>query len=403
MNTCTNTIYEKSIYEEFPLTKTIKVVVYGMGVNFEKAINYILLRFTVVGCSDRDEKKVSVSEKYGMKFYYPYSIQNCDYDYVIVTSVYGDEIKNDLISYGVPTQKILLMAEWQKMDFFHTFGDKNPDKLFYLISKPIRAGNGLISLLYMYLDLLRGIEGSNIIPVIDLQTYKNQYLADDEVGKVNAWEKFFEQLSDYKLEDVLQSKNVILAHDDAGYLNNYKDDYPIEELSRVYKKYISFKPDVVQYIEQQARSTINGEKNVLGVLYRGTDMNSLKLKKHMIQPSLDEVYREVCLFQKKYGCKKIFLSTEDEKALIFFKNKFGNNLIYTNQKRYDELGSNWISEVKNDRENDSYLRGVEYLTTIKLLSECDYLVSGVVAGSIGALIMNDGHYKDICLIDKGYY
>jgi len=385
-------------------TKTLKVVLYGLGTNFHKSIEYIDKRFIIVGCSDKDTNKKFVANQYHITYFQPNDLLEIEYDYILITSIYGEQIKSDLIyKYSLENNRILLMEEWQKMEFLHSFGDKNVDKTFYLIAKPIRSPNGIISLLWMYLDILCHIEGKGYIPVIDLQTYKNQYLEDDEIGQINAWEKFFEQLSPYTVDEVLQSKNVILGYDEPGYLQDYESNYSLPEMSKAFKKYIHFKPSVQSLIEYEKKRTIDGNTSVVGVLYRGTDMTALKLKNHMIQPSLDELYEKVKLYKEKCKCNKIFLSTEDERAIEFFKEKEGDALVYTNQLRYGDTGDAWIANLTNNRQNDRFLRGAEYLTTIYLLSQCKCLVSGIVAGSIGALIMNDGQYEEVCMIDKGSY
>lgn len=385
-------------------TKTIKVVVYGLGTNFHKAIDYIDKRFIIVGCSDRDYNKQIVADEYDIAYYLPSQLHAIEYDYILITSVYDEPIRNELIyKHGIDGKRVLLMEQWQRMEFIHSFGEQNPEITFYLISKPIRHNNGIVSLLNMYLDILYHIEGKGYVPVIDLQTYKNQYLDDNEIGEVNAWEKFFEQLAPYSVDEVLQSKNVILGYDEPGYLHGYMHKYNICEMSRMFNKYIHFKPSVQSMIEYEKNRIFGDKDSVIGVLYRGTDMTGLKLKNHMIQPSLEELYSKVIIYKEKYNCNKIYLSTEDVRAIDYFKEKVGDILIYTNQLRYGDTGSEWIANLINDRQNDRYLRGAEYLVAIYLLSQCKCLVSGIVAGSIGALIMNDGQYEEVCMIDKGIY
>lgn len=384
-------------------TQSLKVILYGMGTNFIKSLDYLKLRFILAGCSDKNRDREFLAEKYGMQYIAPEELYLYEFDYILVTSIYGEEIKRDLNILNIENSKILLIEQWQKMEFIHSFGEKNPDKIFYLISKPMRDKNGIISLLNMYLDLLKHIEGKSYIPVIDLQTYKNQYLEDNEVGTVNAWGKFFEPISPYSVDEVLQSKNVILGYDEAGYLSDYEKTYDLLALSKMYKKYIRFKPAVMEVIENEMVRTIKNNDNVIGVLYRGTDMTTLKLAKHMVQPTCEELYEKVKQCKEKWGCKKVFLSTEDINALNYFKEREGDDLLYTNQARYGDIGKNWISDINNNRKNDTFLRGAEYIATIYILSQCDYIVSGVVAGSIGAIIMNEGKYKEKCIINKGTY
>ena len=47
--------------------------------------------------------------------------------------------------------------------------------------------------------------------VMDYQNRKNPYLTQQEVGKVNAWEYYFCQPSDVRLEDIAGADNVIVT------------------------------------------------------------------------------------------------------------------------------------------------------------------------------------------------
>ncbi len=379
-----------------------KVIIYGLGNNFAKSIDYLKQRYEIIGCSDSDSKKKEIAKAYGFQFISPANISENEYDYIVVTSIYGESITDFLTNEcGICKEAILRREIWSKIDFKTSFGDKNPEKVFYLMSKSIRRNNGLMSLLYMYLCQMSMMDLEEYIPVVDLQTYDNQYLEKDEIGEVNAIEKFFEPLTPYSVNEVFESKNVILGYDDPGYLWNFFDDYELSKLSKVYKKYFRIKKDIRREIDEQYINIIGGRRNVMGVLYRGTDMTELKLPYHMIQPSLSELFSYIDDGLSKWNCEYIYVSTEDEEALKLLKDRYPGKILCTNQKRYSELNGRWIAEVQNNRDNDAFLRGFEYLSTISILSRCDYLVSGIVAGSIAALIMNDGAYVDTVLINKG--
>lgn len=91
-----------------------------------------------------------------------------------------------------------------------SFGEKNPDKTFLVI----KINNQILGLMgiyntvlgYIYLALKKGM-----IPIVDLQNYDNGYLYKEEIGKVNAWDYYFEQPSGYSLAEAYSSKNVVMA------------------------------------------------------------------------------------------------------------------------------------------------------------------------------------------------
>ena len=96
---------------------------------------------------------------------------------------------------------------WQKE---HTLlgGRKNPDKVFYVIR---RSGMklGLFSYFNTNLGRISYAYENDMIPVIDMQNFKNSFQAPDE--KENIWEWFFEQPSDYTLKEVYESKHIIIS------------------------------------------------------------------------------------------------------------------------------------------------------------------------------------------------
>ena len=102
-----------------------------------------------------------------------------------------------------------------------SFGEKNEDKIFYVIRPRKNSVEGLMALLFYVIQQIGYAEKNNYIPVVDFKNYKTQYNIADE----NAWECFFEQISNYSLEEVYQSKNVVLSginaiYDTYSYLYN---------------------------------------------------------------------------------------------------------------------------------------------------------------------------------------
>ena len=70
-----------------------------------------------------------------------------------------------------------------------------------------------MALLFYVIQQIGYAEKNNYIPVVDFKNYKTQYNIADE----NAWECFFEQISNYSLDEVYQSKNVVLSGINAIY------------------------------------------------------------------------------------------------------------------------------------------------------------------------------------------
>ena len=380
------------------------VIIYGLGNTVWDMVDYIRVRFHIIGCSDSNIEKKDVAEKLEIPFVHPEKLCEMEYDYILITSVYDDEISSQLVEKrGLSKEKVLRRIQWCRMLFTYSFGSMNKDKTFYLLSHPIHLRDGLLSFLFAFLEQMDFVERNNYIPVIDMQNFKNQYLDDDKIGVENAWEYYYNPLSEYSPKEVYQSKNVILGYDDNCYKGNYEQKYDIKRMSALYQKYISYNQDVVIAIQKEYEKNIDKTKKTLGVLYRGSDMSALKLKNHPVQPTIDEMISLIHRYMKEWKCERIFLSTEDAGAVDKLKAEFGAILSCTDQKRFANTGKTWLANINFEREHDRYLRGLEYLITIELLSRCDCLLAGICTGSICAQIMNNGKYEHIEMIDKGEY
>ena len=379
------------------------VILYGLGNTVFDMIDYIRLRFRVIGCSDSNVEKKDVAEKLGLAFVPSGKLLAEKFDYILITSVYDDEISGQLIRMGLAQEKILKRMQWCKMLFLHSFGECNYDKTFYLLSHPIHIRDGLFSYLFAFLEQMDFIEKNGMIPVVDMQNFPCQYLGDDEIGKDNVWERYFLPLSEYSFTEVYHSQNVVLGYDDNCYKGNYEKKYDIKRMSDLYQKYTRYNEKTALAVQTEYEKKIDSTKKTLGVLYRGSDMNALKLKNHPVQPTVDEMILQVHKYMKEWKCERIFLSTEDADAAERMRAEFGELLSCTDQKRFSHTGKTWLANINFERPNDRYLKGLEYLITIELLSRCDSLLAGICTGSICAQIMNNGKYRHINMIDKGEY
>ena len=95
----------------------------------------------------------------------------------------------------------------EEMEKKITCGSENSDLIFYVIRPRTDCTEGLLSLLWNVIKNIDYARENDYIPIVDFKNYKTQYWESDS----NVWEKFFTQPTSYKLEDVYQSKNVILS------------------------------------------------------------------------------------------------------------------------------------------------------------------------------------------------
>lgn len=155
---------------------------------------------------------------------------------------------------------------------------------------------------------------------------------------------------------------------------------------------LDLQDNVKEHIENVRKSLFNEGDNVIGVLLRGTDYNSLKLYNHPIQPPIELAITKVIEKANEWGCNKIFLATEDKSIADTFKNLFKNQ-VATVPKAYVDFKAGEVKSYAmyvNNRENDYYLKGLEYLTEMVILSKCENVVMGRTSGTVGVNIMTKG-------------
>lgn len=284
-------------------------------------------------------------------------------------------------------------------------GKQNPDKIFYVIGIPYKMA-GLFAIVNSTLSHIIYAIGKNYIPIVDLANYPSQYLDLNIKFTDNAWEYFFQQPAYYTLKDIVKSKNIILSKkeqtpnvENAISVLFTQDEYidKLKEISSYFRKYIRFNDDTFRVLNEKYEKLIHSDDIVLGVLCRGTDYLKKKPKYHPIQPDPRCVLDKVISLSQELNFTKVYLATEDHDIYDIFLEALGDKLITNGQYLYRDVSNvQYLSEIVNSRSNDKYLRGIEYLTSIYILSKCTYFIGGMTAGSLGVLLMNsEFEYKYI--------
>lgn len=289
-----------------------------------------------------------------------------------------------------------------------SFGEKNADKTFFII----KINNQILGLMGIYNAVLGYVsfaKNKGMIPVVDLQNYNNGYLYKEEIGKVNAWEYYFEQPAGYSLPEVYQSKNVVIASGDSPreaspVVLNYYLQYQKGKAKQYYKiinENLKIKDSIREAIEKEYAKLLAG-KRVIGVVKRGTDI--INAPGHAIQPTLQEVIAKTRDMLVQWNCEYVFLASEEAAAVEGFKAAFGDKFLINQGERVKEYkGNTAYIDVSFNRENDKFLKGLEYLTTVYLLSKCNCLIGSLVGATISARAMNMNRYENVYIYDLGDY
>jgi hypothetical protein len=99
----------------------------------------------------------------------------------------------------------------------------------------------------------------------------------------------------------------------------------------------------------------------------------------------------------------VYLSSEEAIAVDKFYEVFKEKLLVTDSKRIHdykpEMGSSSVIDFK--REHDNYLKGLECLLDIYLLSDCDAIICSKANGAQAAFEFNGNKYRHKYIFELG--
>ncbi|MBO6304213.1 MAG: hypothetical protein J6M62_03910 [Selenomonadaceae bacterium] len=297
---------------------------------------------------------------------------------------YEQNLMSELCNVGISKTDIFSSILWQRFffrDIETSFGDENQNKTIYIVTINAHyAGWGI--LLWNVLASIKYAEKQNMIPVVDMKYVPNLYIDDEDLGKFNAWDRYFCPISSIDIETAYKSKNVIIS-----------SGSPPFEAEECDGSQIILRNEIQEEIESFVRSKFPKEK-VLGVIYRGTDYNN-NVVGHPLPIKIDDFIQIVKDKLQEIGYRYVFLATEVFEAVEAFQSAFGDYLIYMEQLRFHANETRWLADIHSARENDTYLRGKEYLKVLYLLAQCDSLLGQHNAAFIIAPVLKNGKYEHI--------
>lgn len=288
------------------------------------------------------------------------------------------------------------------------FGRLNPERVFYVIRSP-KSELGFFGLYNYVVDCLKDAQRLGADPVVDWQYYPNDYLLEDHlVGRVNAWEFFFEPVSGISLKEVYHSQNVIMSdgrYD--GTLSEVRNEEELLKSRNVIAKYIVLNEQTKQLFNNEYKRLRMADYQVLGVKCRGTDFREARPQGHVICPDVEYTVRVIEEKEKEWGrtFDKIFIATEDENMFQEMKKVYGERLLYNDTLRFETSNGKWLNQLfdrVDDNSDYKYKRMLEYLISVYLLASCDAFISPVVGAALGAMRIK-GQYEHFQLIHLGNY
>lgn len=306
-----------------------------------------------------------------------------------------------------------------------SFGELNKDKTFYVVRTDSTQEWGIARAACMVLNNIKYAQERGWIPVVD---YKNYYLCnsqdEEDRGKKNAWEEYFEQPDTaYSLEEVYHSRNVVLGPlrgQPVGSVswNNIENLYS-EQYNYYFDlthKYIRLKPEILKeaeamrgrFLEKAAGRKILGMGMRMG-LYWAELTNCKNYSRHPKGVGIDDYIEAAYKYMEEYGCDYLFISCEDRYGLERMKQEFGDKCFYVEGRsllRYFDEEGRVITNSEERRfevEQEKIIkRSVDYMIEVYILSKCDSLYMAQGGGAILACLMNNKEFENYCCIRKGF-
>jgi hypothetical protein len=278
-------------------------------------------------------------------------------------------------------------------------GDLHPDKIFYII-RDVPACTGLASWYDRVLGYMLRAKRKGWVPVVDPPAPAKK----DDGG----WYDFFKGPSDIPVEEALQGSNVVFATEQAMVYKRFSKSNIARR--HLIARAIQFSEEARAFVDAHVSEIFSAmPRPTVGVVFRGTDYRSTadyRPTGHAKVPSLDFFCDEVLSSLKRWGVPEdgganLFVVTEEQEALEIIKKRFPkcNYAVKERFSNFDITKGNLFRQSL--KTVDSKTNNLLYLTDIEALSDCDYLIGGMVGAVLMALNLNGGRYSGVNILKTG--
>lgn len=310
------------------------------------------------------------------------------------------------------------------------YGNLNPDKTFYVIRPyyyltrnelTVNLSN-LLMHYYRTLEHLAYAIENNWEPVIDWQNYGPFPHGEDYPinGTTNCWEYYWNQPSEYTLDEVYQSKNVILSAQntrDNEFVPVCAFKTPLQKQAMdyaqkcpKYDQYITLNSYTQKYVQEKENLLFPKGSRIMGVSVRGTSYGVCKSKTdtsgHPVQPDIERLILSISEAIEEWDMDFIFVTCELESVITKISEAFPSKVIFLPRKRYQK------PPVRGDVEKNldplyvpgqKYQTNLDYVTEMVLLSRCNSLLAAMSSGVRAAIIWNNNQYENMRIFDNGLW
>lgn len=267
------------------------------------------------------------------------------------------------------------------------FGKNNPDKTFYIINRR-SPGGGLFSNVTFVLNQIKLCLKKNYIPVIDMLNFPTIYNELNPINNNNnSWEYYFEQPTNYNLNDAYNSQNVIFSDNvfkiDSAGLKEYALELISPSLSHV-RQYLKPQKKFIKDAEVFFKNSFKSSDKVLGVHFRGSNYKICARHAFSLTPKI--MIENINYLMKKFNYNKIFLCTEEKFYFEKLKEYYGDKIFFldTYRVKISPFSTHIPAYIDYPRENHRFLLGKESLMESLVLSKCHgltYIGTNVISAA----------------------
>lgn len=313
-------------------------------------------------------------------------------------------------------KEIQFEYQWREQKI--SYGNENENKTFYIIRRGDSSDQGHFSMItYVLGHIMEALE-RNMIPIIDLKNhYSFNWQNISKKGKENAWEYFYEQPFGYTLEDVKNSKNIVLSrgvvskyHPNPNNEELYYDDNIIGKYHDFYIKYIRLNKETECWIKEKEKEFQFDNKKVLAVAYRrlmewGKLQDYEYTKYHASSPNLQAIIEKTKELMSIWKCDAIYLIIDDKEGAETFQNTFGSSLYCQDRLRNEyfkngkpkayEFVFKTFDEARQEEQEIKNLREASYLFDVYMMSKCNCLLSTKHSQTLGAYMLKGEGFRNV--------
>lgn len=285
-----------------------------------------------------------------------------------------------------------------------------------MFDQPGRKGYVVLNHCYYTQKVFNAAYVKNVINLILYYLDKGYTPVITEINKNSnlGWSTFFEQPFGNRIESFEASKDI----DNKGYKSTYKgkiifshDIFYRRFQQKFWRKFafkfVKLNAETKKYCDLDYNNIIKPDMRVVGCCCRGSDYIKLKPAYHPVQPDLQMVEKVVRRLLEKEGYTHVYLATEEQSIHDYFMSKFPGKVL-VNKRHYigdafKQSGADWCHQVVLGIENEPYVKGIEYLSSIYILSKCNALVGGNCGATQLAFLMNNFKYNYTEVFNLGLY